>query len=259
MMEIAWRRETNSPSDSGIDVPDHVDPSRFSLWRPASACPHCNSAIKAHQNVPVLSYLVLGGRCGNCREPISMRYPLVEAFVALASAVVAWRFGFTWECLAALALTWTLIAASLIDIDYYLLPDSLTLPLLWAGLLLAAISTEGAAPFADLRSAVIGAAAGYLSLWSVAKLFLLLTGKEGMGHGDFKLLGALGAWMGWQMLPLIITLSAAVGAVTGIAMIVLMRRSRQQPLPFGPYLAAAGWIALLWGDDLIARYLDLIL
>jgi leader peptidase (prepilin peptidase)/N-methyltransferase len=259
MMEIAWRKETNTPSDSGIEVPGHVDQDRFSLWRPASACPHCNSSIGAHENVPVLSYLVLGGRCRSCREPISMRYPLVEAFVGLASAVVAWRFGYSWPCLAALGLTWTLIAASLIDIDYYLLPDSLTLPLLWAGLLIAAIPAAGAQPFADLHSAVIGAAAGYLSLWSVATVFLLLTGKEGMGHGDFKLLGALGAWLGWQMLPLIITLSAGVGAVIGIAAITATRRSRQQPLPFGPYLATAGWIALLWGEDLVERYLDLIL
>jgi len=259
MMEIAWRKETNSASDSGIEVPGHIDAERFNLWRPASACPHCNTAIAAWQNVPLISFALLGGRCRNCREPISVRYPLVEAFAGLASAIVAWRFGFSWQCLAALGLTWTLLAASLIDIDHYLLPDSLTLPLLWAGLLIAAIPAAGAEPFVDLHSAVIGAAAGYLSLWSVAKLFWLVTGKVGMGHGDFKLLAALGAWLGWQMLPLIITLSAAIGSIVGIAAITVLRRSRQQPLPFGPYLATAGWLALLWGDQLVARYLDLIL
>ena len=259
MMEVAWRKETNSVSDSGIEVPEHIDADRFSLWRPASACPHCNAPIAAYQNIPVISFLLLGGRCRSCRERISVRYPLVEAFAGLASVVVAWRFGFSWQCMAALGLTWTLIAASLIDIDHYLLPDSLTLPLLWAGLLIAAIPAAGAASFVDLHSAVIGAAAGYLSLWSVAKLFWLVTGKVGMGHGDFKLLAALGAWLGWQMLPLIITLSAAIGSIIGIAGIAVLSRSRQQPLPFGPYLALAGWLALLWGDRLVARYLDLIL
>jgi leader peptidase (prepilin peptidase)/N-methyltransferase len=259
MMEIAWRKETNSASDSGIEVPAHIDADRFSLWRPASTCPHCNTPIAAYRNVPIVSFLLLGGRCGSCREPISARYPLVEAFVGIVSAIVAWRFGFSWQCLAALGLTWTLTAASLIDIDHYLLPDSLTLPLMWAGLLLAAIPDAGAGLFVDLRSSVIGAAAGYLSLWSVAKLFWLVTGKDGMGHGDFKLLAALGAWLGWQMLPLIITLSAAIGSVLGIAAITVLRRSKQQPLPFGPYLAIAGWVALLWGESLIARYLDLIL
>jgi leader peptidase (prepilin peptidase)/N-methyltransferase len=259
MMEIAWRKETNTASDSGIEVPSHIDTDRFSLWRPASACPHCNTPIAAWQNVPVISFMLLGGRCRRCREPISVRYPLVEAFAGLLSAVVAWHFGFSWQCVAALGLTWTLLAASLIDIDHYLLPDSLTLPLLWAGLLIAAIPAAGSAAFADLHSAVIGAAAGYLSLWSVAQLFWLVTGKVGMGHGDFKLLAALGAWLGWQMLPLIITLSAAIGSIIGIAAITVLRRSRQQPLPFGPYLATAGWLALLWGDRLVARYLDLIL
>ncbi len=257
MMEIAWRRETSSASDSGIEIPDDIDPDRFSLWRPGSACPHCNTAIGPLQNIPVLSYLLLRGRCASCSEQISSRYPIVEAFVGICSAIVAWRFGFTWQCLFALGLTWTLISASLIDIDHYLLPDSLTLPLLWVGLLIAVLAPNLA--FADLPSAVIGAAAGYLSLWSVAKLFRLVTGRDGMGYGDFKLLGALGAWFGWQMLPLIITLSAAVGSVAGIGAIALFRHSRHKPIPFGPYLAAAGWIALLWGDDLVAIYLDLVL
>jgi len=259
MMEIAWRRESQSASESGIEVPAGIDPERFGLSRPASACPHCATPIRPHQNIPVLSWLALRGRCSSCREPISARYPLVEAFVGLLSALVAWRFGWSWQCVAALGMTWTLIAASLIDIDHYLLPDSLTLPLLWAGLLLAAVPGAGNEPFADLHSAVIGAAAGYLSLWSVAKLFRLVTGKDGMGHGDFKLLGALGAWLGWQMLPLIITLSAAVGAILGVLAILLLRRSRQQPLPFGPYLAVAGWIALMWGEDLLALYMGMIL
>ena len=255
MMEIAWRRDTNGASDSGIEIPAHIDPERFSLAQPASACPHCNAPIRAWQNIPVASWLALRGRCSSCSATISARYPLVETFVGIASAIVAWRFGWSWTCLAALGMTWTLIAASLIDIDHYLLPDSLTLPLLWAGLLIAAFPIDGSVPFADLHSAVIGGAAGYLSLWSVAKLFLLLTGREGMGHGDFKLLGALGAWLGWQMLPLIITLSAAVGSVLGIIAILVLKRGREKPLPFGPYLAVAGWIALMWGEDLVALYL----
>ena len=259
MMELAWRREAQAASDSGIEIPAHIDADRFSLAYPASACPHCNAPIRPWQNVPVVSYVLLGGRCGSCREPISLRYPIVEAGVGILSAAVAWRFGFSWQCLAALGMTWTLVAASLIDADHYLLPDSLTLPLLWAGLLLAAFAPESGAAFTDLRSAVFGAAAGYLSLWSVAKLFMLVTGKEGMGRGDFKLLGALGAWLGWQMLPLIITLSAAVGSILGIAAITLLQRSRAKPLPFGPYLAISGWIALMWGEDLIALYLNVIL
>jgi leader peptidase (prepilin peptidase)/N-methyltransferase len=257
MMEIAWRREAQTSSDSGIEIPAKIDAERFSLWQPGSACPHCNSPVRPHHNIPVLSYLLLRGRCGDCSQQISRRYPVIEAAVGLVSAIVAWRFGFSWTCLAALGLTWTLVAASIIDIDHYLLPDSLTMPLLWAGLLLAA--SAQAIVFTDLHSAVIGAAAGYLTLWSVAKLFRLITGKEGMGYGDFKLLAALGAWLGWQLLPLIITLSAAVGACLGIAGIVLLRRDRRKPLPFGPYLAAAGWIALLWGEDLTALYFELIL
>lgn len=257
MMEIAWRLETQAASDSGIEIPAGIDTAKFNLWWPRSACPHCNTPITALQNIPVVSYLLLRGRCGSCQQGIARRYPIVEAVVGLFSAVVAWRFGFTWQCLAALFMTWTLIAASLIDIDHYLLPDSLTLPLLWAGLLLSAVAPQIA--FADLHASVIGAAAGYLSLWSVARLFALVTGKEGMGNGDFKLLAALGAWLGWQLLPLIITLSAAVGAVAGIAAIALLQRSRQQPIPFGPYLAAAGWIALLWGDSLTELYFALIL
>jgi leader peptidase (prepilin peptidase)/N-methyltransferase len=257
MMEIAWRRETQTASESGIEIPADIDPEKFSLWRPGSACPHCNAPISALQNVPVLSYLLMGGRCGACRQTISRRYPIVETCVGVLSAIVAWRFGFTWQCATALVLTWTLISASIIDIDYYLLPDSLTLPLLWAGLVVSAIAER--ASFTDLHSSVMGAAAGYFSLWSVAKLFRLVTGKDGMGYGDFKLLAALGAWLGWQTLPLIITLSAAVGSVAGIGAIALLRRSHQQPLPFGPYLAAAGWIALLWGADLIALYFEVIL
>lgn len=257
MMEIAWRKEIDTAGDSGINVPTGIDQDKFSLWQPRSACPHCNAPIRAIENVPVLSFLFLRGRCRSCRQTISKRYPVVETLVGILSALVAWRFGFTWQCLAALLLTWTLISASIIDIDHYLLPDSLTLPLLWAGLLLAAVGGDTA--FTDLHSAVLGAIAGYLSLWSVATLFRLVTGKEGMGYGDFKLLAALGAWLGWQMLPLIITLSAAVGSIAGIAAITLLRRSHQQPIPFGPYLATAGWIALLWGENLIDLYFGLIL
>jgi leader peptidase (prepilin peptidase)/N-methyltransferase len=207
--------------------------------------------------VPVVSFLLLRGRCASCGVKISPRYPVVETFAALLGLVVAHAFGPTWQMLAALGFTWTLLALTLIDLDHKLLPDSLTLPLLWAGLLLNILPIGGTAPFTDLYSSVIGAAAGYLSLWSVYQLFKLATGKEGMGYGDFKLLGAIGAWVGWQLLPLVILLSAAVGTVVGIGMIVIGGRSRQTPIPFGPYLAAAGWVALLWGERLVRLYENL--
>jgi len=252
MMERAWQADIAAADDRD---PERLD--TFNLAWPGSHCPQCDAAIPAWRNIPVLSWLLLRGRCANCKAAIAVRYPIVEALTGLASGLVAWHFGPAWSTPAALVLTWFLIALSLIDLDHKLLPDSLTLPLLWLGLLLALISIDGQPIFADLRSGVIGAAAGYLSLWSVYQLFKLLTGKEGMGYGDFKLLAALGAWLGWQMLPLVIILSAAVGSVVGIALIVSGQRSRQAEIPFGPYLAGAGWLALLYGRDITSWYLGL--
>lgn len=226
---------------------------RLSLSAPASRCPHCGHAIRAWENIPVLSFLLLKGRCSGCQAPISLRYPLVEAFTGLLSAFTVWHFGPTLTAAAALLLLWAMVALTGIDFDTQLLPDSITLPLVWLGLLFNISGT-----FTDLSSAVIGAMVGYLSLWSVYWLFKLATGKEGMGYGDFKLLAAIGAWLGWQMLPLTILLSSLVGAVVGVALIVLARRGRNVPIPFGPYLAAAGLLALYWGQELTQSYLRLL-
>jgi len=258
MMELEWRSHMDALDASEFTPPPHAEGGRFSLWWPRSACTACGRQIASWENIPILSYLWLRGRCRGCGAGISKRYPIVEAFVGVTSLAVAWELGPTWVCVAALFLSWTLVALALIDLDHQLLPDSLTLPLLWAGLLLSLIDIDGVPLITDLRSSVVGAAAGYLSLWSVYHVFKLVTGKEGMGYGDFKLLAALGAWLGWQALPLIIVLSAAVGAVVGIAMIAFRGHSRQTPIPFGPFLAAAGWIALLWGDELTAFYLQLL-
>ena len=225
----------------------------FSLVSPRSRCPNCGHAISALENIPVLSWLVLRGKCSACQVPISARYPIVEALSAILSALAAAHFGRDWITLGALLLIWALIALTFIDADTQLLPDSITLPLLWTGLLFNLFGT-----FTDLSSAVIGAMLGYLSLWLVYWGFKLTTGKEGMGYGDFKLLAALGAWLGWQLLPLTILLSSLVGAVVGIALIVLARRGRQVPIPFGPYLAAAGLLALFWGKELTQTYLRLM-
>jgi len=252
MLERAWRAEAAAAAGE-----EPATEERFNLAWPRSRCVHCSTPIAAWHNIPVLSWLLLRGRCAACSGTISARYPIVEAMTGLASLAVAWHFGATWATPAALALTWFLIALSLIDLDHKLLPDNLTLPLLWLGLLLALVEPAGSPIFVDLRSSVIGAAAGYLSLWSVYHLFRLLTGKEGMGYGDFKLLAALGAWLGWQMLPMVIVLSAAVGSVVGIALIATGQRSRQAQIPFGPYLAGAGWLALLYGDAIMAWYLNL--
>lgn len=222
----------------------------LSLARPRSRCPQCGHAISALENIPLLSWVALRGRCRGCGAAISVRYPLVEALTGLLFAWTAWRFGFTAAGLGGLAFMAALVTLTGIDIDTQLLPDDITLPLLWLGLLLNAFGT-----YTDLKSAVLGAAAGYLSLWSVYWLFKLATGKEGMGFGDFKLLAALGAWLGWQMLPVVILLSSFVGAVVGIALMLLTRRGRNVPIPFGPYLAAAGVIALFWGKPLTRAYL----
>lgn len=225
---------------------------RFDLMTPGSRCPHCSHAITALENVPVLSFLWLRGKCSDCGKPISWRYPGVELLTGILTVMVAWYFGYGVAALAGIALTWSLIALSFIDFDRQLLPDDITLPLLWVGLLLNVFAV-----FTPLSSAVIGAASGYVFLWLVYQLFKLVTGKEGMGYGDFKLTAALGAWLGWQSLPLIILLSSLVGAIVGIAFIVFLGHDRRMPMPFGPFLCAAGWIALLWGDTLTGYYLQL--
>jgi leader peptidase (prepilin peptidase)/N-methyltransferase len=225
----------------------------LSLAKPRSRCPACGHRITALENIPVLSYLLLKGKCSGCGTRISARYPVIEIVSGLLSAYAAWHFGPSIQTLGALLLLWSLIALAAIDFDTQLLPDSITLPLLWIGL-----AFNLAATYTDLNAAVIGAMAGYLSLWSVFWLFKLVTGKEGMGYGDFKLLAALGAWLGWSMLPAIILLSSVVGAVVGISLIVLARHGRNVPIPFGPYLAAAGGIALFWGPQLTHSYLGLI-
>ncbi|MBL0434551.1 prepilin peptidase [Aeromonas hydrophila] len=227
---------------------------RYNLMVPRSACPHCGHAITAMENIPLLSWLWLKGRCRECQAPISARYPLVELLTALLSLVVAATFPPGWGLLAALLLTWVLVALTFIDLDKMLLPDQLTLPLLWGGLLFNL--TGGFVPLAD---AVIGTMAGYLVLWSLYWAFKLLTGKEGMGYGDFKLLAALGAWLGWQALPIVLLLSSLVGAFIGIGLILLRNHHQNKPIPFGPYLAIAGWIALLWGDTITRWYLTTFL
>lgn len=232
-------------NELGKELP-HTD--RFNLMVPRSACPHCGHQITALENIPVISWLFLRGKCSQCKAPISARYPAIELLTGVLSGLMVWTFGSGWMGLATLVFLWLLISMTFIDVDTQLLPDDLTYPLLWLGLLLNLDGT-----FVPLRDAVIGAAAGYLALWAVYWLFKLATGKEGMGYGDFKLLAALGAWLGWKMLPTIILLSSVVGAIVGISLIVFARRGRDKPIPFGPYLAAAGLIALLYGGPIL-RY-----
>lgn len=236
--------------ESGKD-PVHTD--TYNLMLPRSACPHCGHQITAMENIPVLSYLFITGKCTGCKAPISARYPMVELLTGALSGYMIWHFGSGLSGLGAVLFVWLLIAMTFIDADTQLLPDDLTYLLLWSGLL---INLNGS--FTSLSSAVIGAAAGYLSLWSIYWLFKLATGKEGMGYGDFKLLAALGAWMGWSMLPIIILLSSLVGAVVGISLMLLTKMSKNRPIPFGPYLAAAGLIALLWGQQLSQTYFGLM-
>ena len=265
MLEREWRTQAEQilRGEEGVGLkPDlQADPQpkpepRYNLVVPRSACPKCGAMITAAQNIPVLSYLWLKGKCAHCGAHISARYPLVELGTAILSALVAWKFGFVWYTAAALLLTWVLIALTGIDIDHQLLPDNMTLPLVWLGLLLSLAATIPSIGLpVDPRSSIVGAAAGYLSLWGVYHAFRLLTGKEGMGYGDFKLFAALGAWLGWQMLLPVILLAAFTGAVIGILMIALRGRDRNIPIPFGPYLAAAGWIALMWGDEILTSYL----
>ncbi len=248
MMERDWRAQC---AELNGQTPEPAP--RYNLVVPRSACPHCGHPISAAENIPVLSYLFLRGRCAGCGAAISPRYPLVEAISGILSAYAAWHFGFGLSGFAAMAFVWALIALTFIDFDTQLLPDDITLPLLWLGLLL---NLSGV--FTSLPNAVVGAMAGYLILWSVYWLFKLVTGKEGMGFGDFKLLAAIGAWMGWQMLPLVILLSSLVGAVVGIALIVFAKHGRHIPIPFGPYLAGGGLIALFWGQTLTQSYLQLL-
>jgi leader peptidase (prepilin peptidase)/N-methyltransferase len=267
MLEREWQVQARemlaepgrAAGNGALDDRTDDTPGRYNLLVPRSRCPRCNAEITALQNIPVVSWLLLGGKCANCRASISVRYPIVEFATAVLSTAVAMHFGWHWQTLAALLFTWALISLTVIDLDHTLLPDVITIPLLWLGLLSSLFWHAGLKTPAptDPSSAILGAACGYLLLWTVYWAFKLATGKEGMGYGDFKLLGALGAWMGWQMLPLILLLSAFSGAVIGITLILLRGRDRNVPIPFGPYLAAAGWIALLWGPQIMGGYLTL--
>ncbi|WP_426416278.1 prepilin peptidase [Aestuariirhabdus sp. LZHN29] len=253
MLHREWHQQCAELLDQESGPADDGYPARFNLISPNSHCPQCDKEIKPWENIPVASYLALGGKCSRCKNPISPRYPLVELATGLLTLLLAWELGAGWPFTLACLLLWALVCLTMIDIDHQLLPDNITLPLLWLGLL-----TNCFELFVSLNDAVIGAIAGYLSLWSVFWVFKLVTGKEGMGYGDFKLLAALGAWMGWQALPLIILLSSVVGAILGISMIVAQGRDRATPIPFGPYLAIAGFIALLYGDAITNSYLQIL-
>lgn len=252
MMQSQWEREIAEFQEDNQNLEKLKTKQPFNLIKPDSTCPKCNHKIRAWENIPVISWLFLKGKCSSCRNPISFRYPAIEIITAIISGIVAWHFGFSMASAGLILFFWCLIALTMIDIDTQLLPDSITLSLLWAGLLLNLTST-----YTDLNSAVIGAAAGYLSLWSVYWLFKLLTGKEGMGFGDFKLFAAFGAWFGWQALPLIILLSSLVGAIVGIAMILILGRDKQLPIPFGPYLCGAALIYVFFGKQIIQWYLGI--
>lgn len=246
MLQRSWRKECLEY----LQMEAESEGDLFNLSLPLSRCPKCQSPIKPYQNIPVISYVFLKGQCHHCKKPISIRYPLIEAFTATLSVLVAWHFGYTPQAGFALLLTWCLVALSFIDIDHQLLLDDITLPMLWLGLLLSLFGL-----YTDVNASVIGAIAGYMVLWLVYQAFKLATGKEGMGYGDFKLLALFGAWLGWQTLPMIILLSSLFGAVIGITMVMFAKHDHNKPIPFGPYLAVAGWIALLWGNDLNRLYL----
>jgi len=247
MLHTAWRKECCEFLELD-DLPVNGE-QPLNLVTPRSRCPHCGHGIRVRENIPVLSYLFLRGRCSACRASISVRYPAVELLCGLLSLIVAWHFGYSLQVIPALVLTWSLTALCFIDIDHHLLPDDITLPILWLGILCNIFGL-----FTDIFSSVLGAMAGYLSLWLIYILFKVITGKEGMGHGDFKLLALLGAWMGWELLPLIIILSSLCGAVVGTAMILFAGHDRRQAIPFGPYLAMAGWIAFIWGTQIMTAY-----
>jgi leader peptidase (prepilin peptidase) / N-methyltransferase len=249
ILKTSWSRQCRELL--GPDREDHDAANQpFDLLRPASHCPACGHRIRAFENIPVVSYLFLRGRCAACHARIPLRYPLVEIATAVLSVVTALHFGYTQQTAAALVFAWMIIPLCVIDYDEQLLPDCITLPLLWSGLALSLAQV-----FIDSRDSIIGAMSGYLSLWAIYHLFKLATGKEGMGYGDFKLLAAIGAWVGWQALPVVILFSSVVGAATGILLIAVKGRQRSQPIPFGPFLASAGWITLLWGQDILELYL----
>ncbi|MFA9439024.1 A24 family peptidase [Uliginosibacterium sp. sgz301328] len=245
MLEAQWQAE--AAEMRGEEPPAAP---RFNLATPRSRCPHCGHVITSLENIPLVSYIALGGKCSHCKARISPRYPIVELVTGLLSAAVAWHFGYGWAAAGGIVFVWAMVALTFIDLDTFLLPDNITLPLLWLGLLLNLWDT-----FVPLQTAVIGAMAGYLSLWSIYWLFKIVTGKEGMGYGDFKLLGAIGAWLGWQTLPVVILLSSVVGAVVGISLIVFRKHGREVPIPFGPYLAAAGVLALFFGSSLARLFI----
>ncbi len=249
MMERDWKSECHAFLEL---EPPKIDKrlASINLATPTSACPNCGHNLRAWENIPVISYLLLRAKCSSCKTNISAQYPIVEFLTGVTSLVVAYKFGVTLQTVAALFFTWALIALTLIDLKKQLLPDSITMPLLWLGIFISLFNV-----FTDLKSSVIGAIAGYLILWSVFHLFKLLTKKDGMGYGDFKLLSALGAWVGFSYLPQIILISSVVGSIAGISMLILGKTKQQQPIPFGPYLAVAGWIALLWGEQINTSYL----
>ncbi|MFQ6576514.1 prepilin peptidase [Pseudomonas sp. UM16] len=246
MLQRQWQVEAREV----LDLPDEAASERYNLCLPASQCPQCGHRIRPWENIPVVSYLLLQGRCSSCRSAISVRYPLVELGCAALTVFVAWHLGASNSTVAVLLFSWGLLAMSLIDIEHRLLPDVLVLPLLWLGLLVNAFEM-----FVPLEDAVWGAVVGYLSLWSVFWLFKLITGKEGMGYGDFKLLALIGAWGGWQVLPLTLLSSSVLGAVIGLIMLRVKGLKASTPIPFGPYLAISGWIALLWGGQITTSYL----
>ena len=260
MLMRDWRRDCREfltekfPSDLTASPQPADSTAKYNLIVPRSACPHCGHHISAAENIPVLSYLALKGRCKACKTRISPRYPIIETVSAVLALTVAWKFGVSYAFVFAALLSWALLSLTMIDFDHQYLPDQITLPFLWLGLVLNLNSM-----YTDLSSAVIGAAAGYLSLWTVYHLFKLLTGKEGMGFGDFKLLAMFGAWLGWQLLPQIILVSSLIGAIVGVLLIVFKQHEKGKPIPFGPYLAGAGWVALVWGKDLNALYFHLFL
>jgi len=253
MLEQDWTHQCQVLLELETPEPElksELKQEKLTLSTPNSSCPNCGHAIRPWENIPIVSYLFLRGRCSSCKKGISIRYPLIEAVSGILSVAIVYNFGASYASLSLLGLTWVLIALTMIDADTQLLPDNMTLPLIWAGLIVNYFGL-----LTSLESALWGAIFGYLSLWSVYQLFKLLTGKEGMGYGDFKLLAALGAWMGWQMLPIIIVLSSLVGAIIGIGMVLIRGKDKNIPIPFGPYLAIAGWICLIWGQKITQVWL----
>jgi leader peptidase (prepilin peptidase) / N-methyltransferase len=253
MLEQGWYQECREFLATELSEIPAKPQTKLTLSTPNSTCPHCQHPIRWYENIPLLSWLALRGKCSQCQQPIAMRYPLIEASTAILALIVAQHYGASFALIFALLLTFALICLTMIDFDHMLLPDQITLPMLWLGLLLNVNGT-----FVPLTEAVIGAAAGYISLFSVFWLFKLLTGKEGMGQGDFKLFALFGAWLGWQLLPILILMASLVGAIIGISMIVLTNHDKQQPIPFGPYLAIAGWCTMLWGSDIWSWYLGIL-